>query len=177
VGSEQARRRTDVILHFAYGSNMSRAIMRKHAPGAAPIGVAVLANHRFVITADGYASVEPKRAARVYGVLWGLTPRDCVTLAAWENIVGGFYRARTLPIEWAGRRQMALVYVARPRQSGRAKAGYMELVIATALEWRLPQAYIASLRQFLPKRPVLARFRSSQNMTPPLLRTSESEGQ
>jgi hypothetical protein len=140
-------------LHFAYGSNMSRAIMRKRAPGGVPVGAAVLANHRFVITADGYASVEPKRGSRVHGVLWRLTRRDCVTLAAWENIAGGLYRTKTLPVQQAGRRQLALIYVGRPRPPGRAKAGYMELVIAAALEWQLPQAYIAALRRFLPKRP------------------------
>jgi hypothetical protein len=43
--------------------------------------------------------------------------------------------------------------LARPRPPGTAKIGYMELVIAAALEWQMPQAYIASLRRFLPKRP------------------------
>src|SRR6185437_13618493 len=46
-------------LHFAYGANMSRAVMQKYAPGARALGVAELTAHRFVITADGYASVEP----------------------------------------------------------------------------------------------------------------------
>lgn len=146
-----------MILHFAYGSNMSRAIMRRHAPDAAPIGTATLAHHRFIITADGYASVERERAASVHGVLWRLTPRDCVTLAAWENIAGGRYRAATLPVEHAGRRRLALTYTARPlpagRAKGKAKAGYMELVIGAALEWRLPGAYIDALRHWLPKHP------------------------
>jgi Gamma-glutamyl cyclotransferase, AIG2-like len=84
------------MLHFAYGSNMSPAIMRKHAPLAQPIGVATLPDHRFLIMAQGYASVAPLRAKTVYGVLWRLTPRDCVTLAAWENIAGGLYRAAML---------------------------------------------------------------------------------
>lgn len=141
------------MLHFAYGSNMSRAVMRKHAPGAEPVGVAALKNHRFIITADGYASVEPKRTATAYGVLWRLSPRDRFTLDAWENVAAGLYRAANLPVHQAGRRQMALIYVARPRASGYAKAGYMELVIAAALEWQLPQAYIASLRRWLPRRP------------------------
>jgi AIG2-like family len=142
-----------VILHFAYGANMNRAVMRRHAPGAEPIGVAALANHRFVITGDGYASVAPRRSENVYGVLWRLTPRDCVTLAAWENVAGGLYRAKAVPVKTASRRRTALIYVARPRRPGPAKAGYMELVIAAALEWRLPEAYIAALRHFLPKRP------------------------
>jgi AIG2 family protein len=149
-----------VILHFAYGSNMSRAVMRKRAPWAVPIGVATLANHRFVISTDGYASVVPKRAGTVYGVLWRLSPRDCVTLAAWENLAGGLYCAKTLPVRHAGRRRMALVYLARPRKTGRARAGYMELVIAAALEWQVPHVYIAALGYWLPKRPTGAPARN-----------------
>lgn len=142
-----------MIVHFAYGSNMSRAIMRKHAPEAEPVGVASLAGYRFVITTDGYASIEPRRTATVYGVLWRLSLRDRATLDAWENIAAGLYRATTLPVRQAGGRRMALTYLARPCRTGRAKAGYMELVIGAALEWQLPQAYIASLRHWLPERP------------------------
>jgi hypothetical protein len=147
------------MLHFAYGSNMSRAVMRKHAPAAEPIGVAALANHRFVITADGYASVEPMRAETVHGVLWRLTPRDRVGLDAWESIASGSYRAATLPVQQAGRRLMVLVYVARPRGIGTPKSGYMELVVAAARDWKLPPAYVASLQQWLPARPVGAGMR------------------
>jgi hypothetical protein len=141
------------MLHFAYGSNMSRAVMHRHAPGAQPVGVAELKDFRFVITADGYASVEPARRQLAHGVLWRLTSRDRVTLDAWENIAGGLYRAVTLPVHQAGRRRAALIYVARPGGEGRAKPGYIELVIAAAREWQLPQTYITSLQQWLPARP------------------------
>jgi hypothetical protein len=141
------------MLHFAYGSNMSRAVMRKHAPAADPLGVAELANYRFVITADGYASVEPMRAATVYGVLWRLMPRDRITLDGWESVAGGLYRGETLPVHHAGRRRPALIYVARPGRVGRAKTGYMEIVIAAARAWDLPPNYIMSLQHWLPTRP------------------------
>ena len=147
------------MLHFAYGSNMDRAIMRRHAPTAEPIGVASLADHRFVITADGYASVEPARAQTVYGVLWRLTPRDRVTLDAWENVATGMYSATILPVHRAGSRRSALVYVARPRRAGRPKPGYMELVIAAARAWNLPPDYIAALQHWLPAQPLGARTR------------------
>lgn len=137
------------MLHFAYGSNMSRSVMRAHAPCAVPLGAATLANHRFVITADGYASVEPQRVAAVEGVLWRLTLRDRATLDAWENIAAGLYRAEILPVQHAGRRRMASVYVARPRGAGRPRAGYMEIVIAAAREWELPHAYVESLSYWL----------------------------
>ncbi len=147
------------MLHFAYGSNMHRALMRKHAPAAAPIGVAALPNYRFVITADGYASVEPARGRTVLGMLWRLTPRDRVTLDAWENIAGGLYRAATLAVDCNGRRRPALVYVARPRPRGAPKPGYMEIVVKAARELELPADYVASLEAWLPKRPLGAGHR------------------
>jgi hypothetical protein len=142
------------MLHFAYGSNMHRGVMRKHAPDAEPLGVARLTNYRFIITADGYASVEPARAQTVYGVLWRLTPRDRVTLDGWENIAGGLYRAETMPVHEADRRRPALVYIARPRPEGQAKPGYMEIVVKAARAWQLPADYVASLQCWLPVIPL-----------------------
>jgi AIG2-like family len=143
-----------MTLHFAYGANMSRAILRRHAAGARAVGAAELAGHRFVITADGYASVEPAPAQSVHGVLWRITPRDRVTLDAWENLGGGLYHAEILTVRCAGRRRPALVYLARPSGEGRPKAGYMELVIAAAREWELPETYIRSLERWLALRPL-----------------------
>ena len=140
-----------MTLHFAYGANMSRAVMRRYAPGAEALGAAELAGHRFVITADGYASVEPARASSVHGVLWRITPRDRVSLDAWENIEGGLYRAETLAVKCAGRRIAALVYRARPSREGRPKPGYIELVVAAAREWNLPDDYIGALQVWSPR--------------------------
>jgi hypothetical protein len=142
------------MLHFAYGSNMDRAIMRRHAPSAEPIGVAWLSNHRFVVTADGYASVGPAQAQTVHGILWRLTPRDRVTLDMWENVAGGMYRANTLLVRRQGLGRSVLVYVARRRREGRPRAGYMELVLSAARKWNLPSDYIASLQKWLPAQPL-----------------------
>ena len=117
------------MLYFAYGSNMHCAVMRKHAPRAQAIGVAILAGHRFVITADGYGSVAPAAGENVHGLVWRLTPPDRMTLDAWENVAGGLYRAETLPVEQSGRPSPALVYIARDCPIGRPRLGYMEVVI------------------------------------------------
>jgi len=140
------------MLHFAYGANMHGAVMRKHAPCAEPIGVARLDGFRFIVTADGYASVAPARAQRVYGVMWRLTPRDRATLDAWENVAGGLYRAEIVPVRQAGRRHPALIYLARQRPCGRPRPGYMEIVVKAARQWELPAAYIANLERWLPRR-------------------------
>ncbi len=147
------------MLHFAYGSNMHRGVMRKHAPTALPLGLARLADHRFVITADGYASVAPARRHSVYGVLWRLTPRDRVTLDLWENIAAGQYRAEMLPVLQGGRRRPALVYLARQRPVGRPKAGYMEIVVEAARTLELPKDYVASLKGWLPVRSLGSGYR------------------
>lgn len=141
------------MLHFAYGSNMHQAVMRKHAPCAHPVGTARLADYRFVITADGYASIEPARGAAVYGILWRLAPRDRVTLDLWENIASGLYRAEMMKVRATGYHCPALVYLARPQKSGEPKSGYMEIVIAAARAWQLPADYIDSLERWLPKHP------------------------
>jgi hypothetical protein len=135
-----------VTLHFAYGSNMSRNVMHRHAPGAEPVGVATLADYRFLIATHGHASVAPLRTGLVYGVLWRITPRDRVTLDAWENIAGGLYRAAILPVRQAASRRSALIYLARAQTEAPPQAGYMDVVIAAALEWQLPSPYIEELQ-------------------------------
>ena len=147
------------MLHFAYGSNMRRGVMRKHAPTAVPIGTARLADYRFVITSDGYASVEPALTHTVYGVLWRRKPGDRVTLDLWENVAARQYRAEILPVLQGGRRRPALVYVARHRPLGRPKAGYMEIVVAAASALELPHDYIASLEEWLPVRTLGSGYR------------------
>lgn len=143
-----------MTLHFAYGANMSRAVMRRHAREATPLGVAVLPGHRFVITADGYASVEPARSQQVYGVLWRIMPRDRVTLDAWENVEAGLYRATTLLVRHGRGSKPALVYLVRPGSEGRPKPGYIELVVTAALQWEFPEPYIRSLEAFTSVRPL-----------------------
>jgi hypothetical protein len=92
-------------------------------------------------------------------VLWRITPRDRVTLDAWENIAGKLYRAEILPVRHAEGLRPALVYVARPLRTGQPKAGYMELVVAAARAWHLPSDYISSLQHWLPRRPMGAGSR------------------
>jgi len=131
---------------------MSRAVIHRHAPHAEALGIARLADHCFIVTGDGYASVEPSAGRNVHGVLWRLTLRDRVTLDAWKGIVAGTYRAEYLRVCLQGRAvsRTALVYRARPGPIGAPRVGYMELVIAAAQEWALPLDYIASLRRWLP---------------------------
>jgi cation transport regulator ChaC len=146
------------MLHFAYGSNMDLRMMRRRCPGAGVVGGAVLRDHRFIITKDGYASVATVRGALVHGLLWRLTPRDLAALNAYENIEAGLYRAASLPVQAAGRAVRALVYVGRSDVPGRPRLGYMELVAAAAREAGLPADYVATLERIwdMPSRSAVA---------------------
>jgi len=137
-----------MTLYFAYGSNMSRALMRAHCPTAKEVGTAVLDGYRFVITAYGYASVERSAGGVVRGVLWRLTPRDLAALNIYESVDTGLYHARRLAIRRINARHNALVYVARPRGAGKPKPGYLELVIAAAREWNFPEDYVRELARW-----------------------------
>ncbi len=156
-------------LHFAYGSNMSRTHMAVRCPQAVALGTATLAGWRFVIGADGYASIVQERASLVQGVLWRLSSRDLAALNAYEDVQGGLYRMRTLSVRrpsapnaysdpgagharHGARRVAALVYIARRGGNGMARPGYMELVLDAGREWNLPQGYLRELARWRPAR-------------------------
>ena len=137
-------------LHFAYGSNMSQALMRRRCPAAQAIGRAKLAGWDFIITGDGYASVVPKAGGIVHGVLWRLTARDLAALNAYESLDTGLYRRRILPVRAheGGPAERALVYVARDRRRGRPLPGYQAIVVAAARDWELPAGYVRRLERW-----------------------------
>ena len=94
-------------------------------------------------------------------MLWRHRPRDRVRLDAWENIAGGLYRDK----DFAGFNTPVIADRRLPTSRGNnlsdgQKAGYMELVIAAALEWRLPGRTLNHLGRFLPKRSAARRWRS-----------------
>jgi cation transport regulator ChaC len=139
-----------MTLHFAYGSNMDRAAMARRCPGAVALGRTILDNHRFIITADGYASVQRAPGEQVHGVLWRLTPRDLAALNAYEGLDSGLYTRVMMPVRSDERRVSAMVYLGRSRREGKPKPGYMESVIDAARAAHLPLAYIQHLQRWSP---------------------------
>jgi hypothetical protein len=139
-----------VTSHFAYGSNMSRALMGARCPGAVALGVATLPGWRFVINPDSVGSLAPYPGGLVYGVLWRVTLRDLVAINAYEGIDTELYLRRTLPVRLGARQAPALVFLARRGGLGRARPGYIDIVVEAARDWQLPDAYIRSLQRWSP---------------------------
>jgi len=139
-----------MTLHFAYGSNMSRALMGARCPGAVALGPATLSGWRFVINPDGVGSIAPRPGALLRGVLWRVTLRDLVALNAYESVDTELYLRRVLTVRLGARRMQALVYIARRRGEGRPRPGYISMVVEAAREWRLPEPYIDTLKRWSP---------------------------
>ena len=138
------------MLYFAYGSNMSRGPMGQRCPTAQEAGLAILRDHRFVIMANGYASVVPVKGEQVHGFLWRVGPRDLAALDDYEDVAGGLYRRAMLPILQDGTTVEALVYLGNEAREGRPREAYMALVIESARDCGLPEDYITGLARWLP---------------------------
>jgi hypothetical protein len=150
-----------VTLHFAYGTNMSRALMRARCPLARPLGRATLAGWRFSINPDGLASLAAHQGAHVHGVLWEVSARDVAAINAYEGIASGLYEARLLPVRRDGRHASALVYIARRRGRGTPRPGHLEIVLEAARDWELPDFYVQSIMRWSSSRWAGARAKDT----------------
>jgi hypothetical protein len=150
-----------MTLHFAYGSNMSRALMQARCPRAEAIGTATLSGWRFVINPEGFGSIAPHPGERVYGVLWRLSARDLAAVNAYESVDSGLYVRRQLSVRCGAMQATALVYIARRRGEGLPRPGYIPLVVDAAREWQLPEAYIHALARWAPSRWAGARAKDT----------------
>jgi gamma-glutamylcyclotransferase (GGCT)/AIG2-like uncharacterized protein YtfP len=139
-----------MLRYFAYGSNMSAALMRRRCRGAEPVGAARLDGWRFIVMGEGYASIVPAAGSTVHGVLWRITPRDLAALNAFESVDSGLYVRRVVAIRCGARCEPALTYVSPNRVAGRPQPGYQAFVVAAAREWRFPDAYVRSLVRWAP---------------------------
>ena len=143
---------SSAMLHFAYGTNMSRALMRARCPHAVAIGTTTLRDWRFIINRDGLPSIARQPGGGVHGVLWRLCPRDVAAINAYESVQTGLYRASTLSVCHGPRRVRALVYIARRGGEGAPRPGFIDVVVEAALDWNLPHAYIRSISRRSPAR-------------------------
>src|SRR5262249_54155743 len=66
----------------------------------------------------------------------------------YESVDTGLYLRRGMPVRCGARRLRALVYVASRQGEGIPRPGYINLVVAAAREWELPEPYIRSLARW-----------------------------
>src|SRR5215471_13849738 len=116
-----------MTLHFAYGSNMSCALMSVRCRDAQTLGVATLPGWRFVINREGYGSIARQAGGLVYGVLWRLSVRDLAAINAYESVSTDFYLRHRLTVRLGARPVTALVYITRLGGEGTTRPSYIDL--------------------------------------------------
>ena len=143
----------DALWYFAYGSNMSGAILRERR-GLAPLACrpATLADYRLVFTLPigpgerGVANVEPAPGESICGVLYLLSAEDCARLDRTEG-VPRFYQRHTVEVlASGGERIPSYTYRSEFRAEGRKpSARYLGLLLDGCREHCLPAEWVAWL--------------------------------
>ena len=143
-------------LYFAYGSNLEPVQMKRRCPGSAPVGQAVLPDHRlgFPVRSDGdwlggVASVEPSPGEAVHGVLYRITDEDLAELDLYEAVAEGMYRREMIGVWPVGdpNPQQAWTYIALPDPQGPSppSRAYLDVILLGARHYGLSPAYIQQL--------------------------------
>ncbi|WP_446009362.1 gamma-glutamylcyclotransferase family protein [Candidatus Electrothrix sp.] len=143
----------DSLYYFAYGSNMSTEVFigRRKMNPIQKYNV-ILRDYELVFDQQGIQYIEPcfaslrkKTGARVYGVLYELTPQDAEQLHKTEN-AGYDIEEFEVPVDGLGMKT-CFTYISRHSCPGRNPSQrYMNKLIKGATEHSLPETYIAELR-------------------------------
>jgi gamma-glutamylcyclotransferase len=136
--------------YFAYGSNMNMEQMQFRCPSAIYLNTVSLSNYKFIINNRGVATVIPKKSSKVYGVLWEITDEDEKNLDNYEGLQFGTYYKEILEIQTPQEKSLsALLYIANDAIRGYPMKNYMELIVNSAINYRLPEFYIRELKSWL----------------------------
>jgi len=143
----------DALWYFAYGSNMSGAILRERR-GLAPLACrpATLADYRLVFTLPigpgerGVANVEPAPGESICGVLYLLSAEDSERLDRTEGVPRFYQRHAVEVVASDGERVPAYTYWSEFRADGRKpSARYLGLLLDGCREHCLPAEWVAYL--------------------------------
>lgn len=142
--------------YFAYGSNMSERQIKERCPSAKKIsngcapGYELVFNRKGTYRPGGVASIEksPNPDSRVFGVIWALSKSDFDKLDAIEDPTA--YERVTLPINDDNNKVIECeVYIAYPEEGEIVPdPDYLELLINSAIEAKLPEDYIKTISNF-----------------------------
>ena len=136
--------------YFAYGSNLWNEQMRKRCPQSRKIGLAMLHDHRWIITSRGYASVVPSPGDAVEGVLFELTESDEEAMDRFEGVLSGLYQKHILPVKLGDDWIEAMVYIDPITEEGEPKEEYVHRINAGLADAGLSAEYVArQVRRFI----------------------------
>jgi gamma-glutamylcyclotransferase (GGCT)/AIG2-like uncharacterized protein YtfP len=153
------------MLYFAYGSNLDPEQMKSRCPESQVVGLASLDDYRVTFPrfsndwGGGTASIHLAHGKKVWGVLYELSDGDLQKLDEYEGYVGpqdqhnvhdrehvtvGLERPDDGSIP---RRVRAWTYIARPAHAAPPSEKYKAAMMTGATHHRLPEEYVAMLRE------------------------------
>lgn len=133
--------------YFAYGSNMDSGQMRKRCPDAELVSVGTISSRRFRINTRGVATIVAEDESSVHGIVWRLSKADEQALDSYEGVRIGLYSKRSMEVRLDDRRRLkAFLYLAKDHQPGTARPGYMDGIVAAAINNGFPPSYVQELR-------------------------------
>jgi len=144
-----------VTKYFAYGSNMSAAVMNAECMGSRFLGRAHLPRHRLaftrrsVRTGTGVADVLPDGDSTVWGALYSLTTEDLGSLDRKEGS-GWAYERRSLHVvtdDGAAHEAVVYVVITKAVEPVAPSPGYMQRLIDAGRERGLPGTYLAAIER------------------------------
>lgn len=139
-------------LYFAYGSNLLRERLLARCPNLEYVGMAALPDQRLTldkvsVDGSGKCAFESAAGEEVLGVLWNVPDIDLPALARAEGVGQGYEWSKVTVVAQDGRTMTARVCAATNRQTDlRPYDWYLALVIAGAMQQRLPANYVEKIR-------------------------------
>lgn len=133
-------------LLFTFNELMEEAAIRELCPEPKFVSVVRYPSTRFIINADGAATVVGQRNSVVYGVVWQI---DELSLAALDIAMGVpsiYDRTGGFKRDLQDRLVVAEHYVARERRLGLAEPSYLAPIVEAACKYEFPKSYIEELR-------------------------------
>jgi AIG2-like family len=136
---------------------MDVAGMEARCPRSKPLGLARLARHRLAIMREGWLTATRDARESVHGVLWDLALSDVTSLDRHEGLGEGLYTKTLQSVATQNGARRALIYFGANAGPGIARPDYLEIVVAAARRWRLPEVTLAALARFKSERNAIIR--------------------
>ena len=105
------------MYYFAYGSNLSKKLMKEHCPDSKPMFEASLRNYKLVFVGwfrqwrGGIASIKPFRGEKVPGAVYEVSERDLRQLDKYEGYPDIYTRLKVTVVDEFGNQIEAVTYV------------------------------------------------------------------
>lgn len=140
------------VWFFAYGSNMSRTLVRSRAGEIADEQIGKLENYEIVFNkkargGSATANIRPASGKTVYGVLFKIAESALRSLDRFEGAPMHYRRIEVGVTGSQGNRIAAQTYIATKVEKGlRPASYYLQSILQAAEEHQLPAEYVEELK-------------------------------